>query len=158
MQSRGLEIVVGLFLCLGIAAVFVLTMRVSNLAATGPENGYTVTASFTNIGGLKVGAPVDLAGVRIGRVTGVKIDLQTYEAVVSMSIQSGYAIPDDSDAAIFTAGLLGEQYIGIGPGASDRYLGDGDRFKLTQSAVILENLIGQLLYSLAAGDDEAAAP
>lgn len=148
MQSRGLEIVVGFFVCLGIAAVFVLTMRVSNLADTGPQNGYTVTAAFTNIGGLQTGAPVDMAGVRVGRVTGIRIDQQTYEAVVSMNLDPSYNIPTDSDASILTSGLLGEQYIGLGPGASDKYLEQGDRIKLTQSAIILENVIGQVLYSL----------
>lgn len=148
MQSRGLEIVVGLFICLGIAAVFLLTFRVSNFADAGSMEGYTVTASFTNIGGLGKGAPVNMAGVRIGRVTGIRVDERTYEAVVSMKIGSQYEIPRDSDAAIQTSGLLGSQYIGVGPGASDKYLEDGDSFQITQSAIILEDIIGQVLYSL----------
>jgi len=149
MQSRALEILVGFFICLGVAAVFILTMRVSNLERVAGLDGYTVTASFTNIGGLRVGAPVDLAGVRIGRVTNIQIDQRTYKALVSIRIRSGYKIPKDSDARILTAGLLGEQYIGIGAGASEDYLETGDTFMMTQSAVILEELIGQFMTQMA---------
>lgn len=148
MQSRGLEIVVGFFVCLGVAAVFILTMRVSDLSNTRGFESYTVTAAFANVGGLKVGAPVQLAGVRIGRVANIRIDETTYEAVVSMHIGQRYELPRDSDAQILTAGLLGEQYIGIGPGAAPENLADGDRIKITQGAVILEELIGQFLYQM----------
>lgn len=148
MKSRGLEIIVGFFVCLGVAAVFILTMRVSDLSDTRGIEGYTVTAAFSNVGGLKVGAPVQLAGVRIGRVDSIRIDEITYEAVVSMHIGKQYELPSDSDAQILTAGLLGEQYIGIGPGASTKNLADGDRIKITQGAVILEELIGQFLYQM----------
>lgn len=153
MQSRGLEIVVGLFICLGIAAVFILTMRVSDLSDTGRVEGYTVTAAFSNVGGLKVGAPVQLAGVRVGRVSGIRIDETTYEAVVSMRIGRQYELPRDSDAQVLTAGLLGEQYIGIRPGAATENLTDGDEIKITQGAVILEDLIGQFLYRMGGQDD-----
>lgn len=148
MQSRGLEIVVGFFVCLGIAAIFILTMRVSNLADVSVDQGYQVTAQFTNVGGLKVGSRVNLAGVRIGRVSNIEIDQQTYDAKVTLNIDNKYKIPKDSDASILTAGLLGEQYIGIGPGASDTFLKQGDKVTLTQSAIILEQVIGQVLYSL----------
>lgn len=156
MQSRGLEIVVGFFVCLGIAAVFILTMRVSDLADVRVGEGYQVTAQFTNIGGLKIGSQVNLAGVRIGRVANIQIDPQTYEAKVSLNINKQYKIPEDSDASILTAGLLGEQYIGIGPGASDKYLKQGDKIILTQSAVILEQVIGQVLYSLTSDKKEGS--
>lgn len=148
MQSRALEIVVGLFLCLGIAAIFLLTFRVSNFANAGPDQGYTVTAAFSNVGGLQAGAPVNLAGVRIGRVTGIKLNDKTYEAVVTMQIASQYKIPKGSSAAIQTSGLLGSQYIGITPGAMLKYMKAGDEFMITQSALILEDLIGQLVYSM----------
>ena len=150
MQSRGLEIVVGMFVCLGIAAIFILTLRVSNLADVSTGESYQVSAQFSNIGGLRAGAQVSLAGVRIGRVADIAVDQQTYEAKVSMNIDKQYKIPEDSDASILTAGLLGEQYIGLGPGASDDFLEQGDTIKITQSAVILEKIIGQVLFSLTA--------
>lgn len=151
MQSRGLEIVVGLFVCLGIAAIFLLTFRVSNFAMSGPEQGYTVTASFSNVGSLHVGAPVKMAGVQIGRVVGIRLNNQTYQAVVTMKIGAKYEIPVDSSASILTSGLLGAQYIGVTPGASRNYLQQGDSFMLTQGAIILEEIIGQVLYSLTSG-------
>lgn len=153
MQSRGLEIVVGLFLCLGIAAIFLLTFRVSNFTNAGPAQGYSVTAAFTNIGGLHVGAPVKMAGVQIGRVTGVRLNGQTYEAVVTMKLTSKYKLPMDSSASILTAGLLGAQYVGVTPGAMNKYLHDGDSFMLTQSAIILEHIISKLVYSMTSGGD-----
>ena len=148
MQSRAVELLVGLFVCLGIAAIFILTMRVSDLANTGDVEGYTVTAAFNDIGGLKVGAPVDLAGVRIGRVTDIKLNQTTYRAVATMRIQDQYKIPKDSDASILTSGLLGDQYVGVGPGGSTDNMKDGDKFIITQSAIVLENLIGQFMTSM----------
>lgn len=148
-QSRALEILVGLFVCLGVAAAFVLTLRVSNLSGgTGP--GYTVEARFQNIGGLRAGAPVTLAGYRIGRVQDISVDADYFEAVVKIEIDSSYNnIPADSNASILTAGLLGEQYIGLTPGGALESLAEGDEIKFTQSALILENIIGQFLFSQA---------
>lgn len=156
MQSRVVELLVGLFVCLGIAAIFVLTVRVSDLAHTASAEGYTVTAAFNNIGGLKVGAPVDLAGVRIGRVTDIKLNQSTYRAVATLRIRDQYRIPRDSDASILTSGLLGDQYIGVGPGGSTRNMKAGDQFIITQSAIVLENLIGQFMTRMAGDDDSSS--
>lgn len=152
MQSRAVELLVGFFVCLGIAAIFILTMRVSNLADTGDVQGYTVVAAFDNIGGLKVGAPVNMAGVRIGRVADITLNQQTYRAEASLRISDEYKLPEDSDASVLTSGLLGEQYVGVGPGGSMKNMQDGDEFIITQSAVVLENLIGQFMTSMGAGD------
>lgn len=150
-HTRILELIVGAFVILGVLAVFFLTLRVSNLAGQGDSaGGYAVQARFENIGGLKVGAPVKMAGVLVGRVTGIQIDPQSFEAVVSIEMGKRYDyIPDDSDASILTAGLLGEQYIGLSPGGSERSLQAGDTIKFTQSALILEKIIGQFLFSKA---------
>lgn len=148
MQSRAVELLVGLFVCLGIAAIFMLTLRVSDLANTSNVDGYTVTASFNDIGGLKVGAPVDLAGVRIGRVADITLNQTTFQADATIRINEQYKIPKDSDASILTSGLLGDQYVGIGPGGSPKNMQDGDEFVITQSAVVLENLIGQFMTSM----------
>lgn len=149
MSAKKLEFAVGLFVVLGIGAFFMLAMRVSDLTNIGNNGGYSLTAHFTNVGGLKVRAPVTLAGVRIGRVTGISIDPQTYEAVVSMTIDPLYnQLPVDSDASILTAGIVGEQYIGLEPGGAEDYLTDGSRVKLTQPALVLERLVGRFLTSL----------
>ncbi|MEE4377324.1 MAG: outer membrane lipid asymmetry maintenance protein MlaD [Candidatus Competibacteraceae bacterium] len=147
--TKTLELTVGLFAVLGLAAFFMLAMQVSNIRDLGDHQGYVVNAHFDNIGGLKVRAPVTLAGVRIGRVVGINIDKQTYEAVVSLSVDSNYRLPTDSSASILTSGLLGEQYIGLEPGGMDDYLQAGDRIKLTQSALVLEKLVGRLFTSMA---------
>lgn len=152
MNSRGVEIGVGLFVALGFAALLMLAMKVSNLAELYSGDGYEITARFDNIGGLKVRAPVTMAGVRIGRVSTIGFDDKTYEAVVTMAIEPTYSrIPSDSSASIFTAGLLGEQYIGLQPGAEEKFLQNGGIISLTQSAIVLEQVIGQFLYSKAAG-------
>lgn len=149
MQSRALEMLVGLFVCLGVAAVFVLTFRVASLDTVGgPEGTYKVSATFENIGGLKPGSAVTMAGVKVGRVQDIVIDPTTFEAVVSLELSNHYnAIPEDSNAKILTAGLLGEQYIGLEAGGADESLEEGSKIKLTQSALVLENLIGQFLSS-----------
>ena len=153
IQSKQTEILVGLFVAAGLAALFMLAMKVSNLGDFTDEKGYQVTTNFQNIGGLKPRSPVSMAGVRVGRVADIKLDPETYDAVVTLNIYSQYDnIPLDSSASIFTAGLLGEQYIGLQAGADDFYLADGDEITLTQPAVVLEQIIGQFLYSKAEGE------
>jgi len=153
IQSKQTEILVGLFVAAGLAALFMLAMKVSNLGDFTDEKGYQVTANFQNIGGLKPRSPVSMAGVRVGRVADIKLDPNTYDAVVTINVYPQYDnIPLDTSASIFTAGLLGEQYIGLQAGADDFYLADGDEITLTQPAVVLEQIIGQFLYSKAEGE------
>ena len=155
MQSKALELLVGLFFSLGVAAVFILTFRVASVSGVGDGAGYEITADFDNIGGLRPGAAVTLAGVRIGRVRDIVIDKTTFEARVRMRIGSSYDnIPKDSSASILTAGLLGEQYVGLVPGGEDASLADGDALKFTQSALVLENLIGQFVAGMASDKKE----
>ncbi len=149
-QSRTVQIWVGFFVALGLASLFILAMKVSNISALTEQEGYVLKANFENIGGLKVRSPVTMAGVVIGRVSSIDFNRETYEAVVSMTIDHYYDnIPEDTTASIFTAGLLGEQYIGLEAGGAENYLKEGEVFKLTQSAVVLEKLIGQFLVSKA---------
>jgi phospholipid/cholesterol/gamma-HCH transport system substrate-binding protein len=149
-NNRVLEIVVGLFVALGIAALFMLAMKVSNLSSFGNNEGYMLKARFENIGGLKVMSPVSVGGVRIGRVAAIDFDQQRYEAVVTMRINSDYnRLPEDTSASIFTAGLLGEQYVNLEPGAEETFLKGGDVIHLTQSALVMEQVIGQFLFSKA---------
>ena len=148
MESKRFEFWVGLFFALGIAALTMLALQVSNLSAFTGANGYQVIARFDNIGGLKARSPVTMAGVKIGKVSAISFDRETYEAVVTLTIALNYdLIPLDSSASIYTSGLLGEQYIGIDPGGDTAFLQDRDHIEITQSAVILEQLIGQFLYS-----------
>lgn len=149
-HSRVIQIWVGLFVAIGLASLFMLAMKVSNISALTDQDGYIIKANFENIGGLKVRSPVTMAGVVIGRVSSIGFDRNTYEAVVSMTIDPKYDnIPEDTSASIFTSGLLGEQYIGLEAGGSPDYMKEGDSFTLTQSAVVLEKLIGQFLVSKA---------
>jgi len=153
-KMRTMEITVGAFMAAGFVALFFLAMQVSNLSTVTESNGYSIQARFDNIGGLKVRSAVTMAGVRIGRVTGIAFDDTTYEAIVTMLIDSERkSIPDDTFAKIYTAGLLGEQYIGLDPGGSEEYLGDGGTIPLTQSALVLEEIIGQVLFSKAEEGD-----
>lgn len=153
MQKRKIEIAVGVFVVFGLAALVMLAVKVSNLAAVSEENGYVIKARFSNIGGLKVRAPVLVAGVRIGKVAEVTLDSQTYEAVVVMDVSSKYKnLPKDTSASIFTAGLLGEQYVGLDPGGDTAFLKNGDEIKLTQAAFVMEQVLGQFLFSKASGD------
>ncbi|MBD3635289.1 MAG: outer membrane lipid asymmetry maintenance protein MlaD [Methylophaga sp.] len=154
MQNKSTEIIVGMFVAVGIAALFMLAMKVSNLGDFTDEAGYQVTAEFENIGGLKVRAPVTMAGVRVGRVASINLDPMTYNAEVTINMYSQFDnIPYDTSASIYTAGLLGEQYIGLVAGAEEEFLQDGDVIDLTQPALVLEQVIGQFLYSKAEGDE-----
>jgi len=147
-RTPTIEILVGAFVAAGLVALLFLAVKVSNLGAAGGGEGYRVTALFDNVGSLKVRAPVSMAGVRIGRVENIRFDPEALQALVTMQIDGEIdRIPDDTLASIFTAGLLGEQYVGLDPGGSESYLRDGDRIGLTQSALVLEQMIGQLLFS-----------
>ena len=149
-KTRIIEIAVGFFMACGMAALFVLAMKVSNIASLGSDNGYALTAHFDNIGGLKVRSPVTIGGVRIGRVSSIGFDQQTYQAVVTLNIEDHYQrLPVDSSASIYTAGLLGEQYISLEPGGAEDYFKNGDSIKLTQSALVMEQLIGRFLFQKA---------
>ena len=154
MERTTLDFWVGLFVMAGIAALLFLGLKVGNLGAFDTSTTYSVHALFGNIGGLKVRAPVKSSGVVVGRVREIHFDNQTFEAVVTMSIDSKYQFPRDTSAKILTSGLLGEQFIGISAGGDMVNLKDGDSLKITQSAVVLENLISQFLYSKAAEGGE----
>lgn len=155
--TRAIELGTGMFVLLGFAALFFLVTQITNREIGFGDTGYRLTAGFEQIGGLKAGAPVSMAGVTIGRVESISYDFNEYRAVVVLRIEGRYdRIPEDSDAAIFTAGLLGGQYVGIAPGGSETFLKDGDQIQFTQSAVVLENLISKFLFSKA-GEQGAAA-
>jgi phospholipid/cholesterol/gamma-HCH transport system substrate-binding protein len=144
---------VGVFVAAGIAALFMLAMKVSNLATYGGDEGYIISASFDNIGGLKIRSLVSASGVRVGQVTGIEYDSDGYEARVTMSIDPQYdKFPIDTAASIMTSGLLGEQYVGLQPGAEEEYLKAGSEIELTQSALVLEQIVGQFLYSMTEED------
>ena len=149
-KQHSIEVLVGAFMALGFIALFFLAMSVSNLGSSPAADGYRLTARFANAGSLKARAPVNMAGVRIGRVEAIRFDKDTYEAVVTLRIDKGVdTIPDDTFANIFTAGLLGEQYVGLEPGGSQDYLREGGEITQTQSALILEQMIGQFLFKKA---------
>jgi len=144
------DTLVGLFVAAGIAGLFFLALQVSNLSSFSAKESYTIKANFENSGGLKVRSPVSLAGVKIGQVSAIGLDPQTYQSVVTMSIDSTYKnLPDDTTASIFTAGLLGEQYVSLEPGGSDVFLKNNDKLDITQPAIILEKAIGQFLFKAA---------
>ena len=150
MQKSRYDLWVGLFVLIGAAALLFLALKAGNLLSISFEDTYTVTARFDNIGGLKARAAVKSAGVVVGRVSSITFDDKSYQASVQLELQKRFAFPKDSSAKILTAGLLGEQYIGLEPGAEEKNLLAGDRIAQTQSAVVLENLISQFLYSKAA--------
>lgn len=153
IQSKTLETTVGLFVVGGLAALFLLAMRVSNMGTFAEKGGYVIKARFENVGGLKVRSPVKMAGVPLGRVVAIRFDDETYEAVVEMAIQPRHRrLPADTTASILTSGLLGEQYVGLDPGGEDKFLKNGEEIKITQSSLVLEKLIGQFLFSKASGE------
>jgi phospholipid/cholesterol/gamma-HCH transport system substrate-binding protein len=150
MQRSKNDVWVGLFVLLGAAAILFLALKSANLLTLNFQSNYTVSGRFDNIGGLKRQAAVKSAGVVVGRVENVTFDDKTFQATVTMNIESRYQFPKDSSLKILTSGLLGEQYIGIEAGAEADNLANGDRIQATQSAVVLENLISQFLYNKAA--------
>jgi len=156
MGRKGVETLVGLFVLLGILAILFLALRAANLGNFVVGKTYEVTASFDNIGGLKVRSPVKSAGVTVGRVKSIVLDTKTYQGAVTMELEQNMLFPSDTSAKILTSGLLGDQFIGLVPGGSDKNLEAGSVIKLTQSAVLLENLIGQFLYNKAADPPETA--
>ena len=150
MNKKSIEVLVGLFVVLGGLAMVFLALKAANLGSFGGGDTYSVQARFDNIGGLKVRAPVRSAGVTVGRVSKVALDAKTYQGVVTLDVDRGFVFPKDSSAKILTAGLLGDQYIGIEPGADEKNLEPGATITQTQSAIVLENLIGQFLFNKAA--------
>ncbi len=152
MNSRAIEIMVGIFMLLFLAAMFLLSMKVSNLTSLTGTKGYTLVAKFENVGGLKERASVAASGVRVGEVTAIEYNPGTFEASVTLMIDERYnEFPMDTTASIYTAGLLGEQYIGLDPGAEEELLKNSDEITLTQSAMVLERLIGQVLFNRSGG-------
>jgi phospholipid/cholesterol/gamma-HCH transport system substrate-binding protein len=149
MNKTVLDLWVGLFVIAGIAALLFLALKVGSTSAIKTADSYEVVARFDNIGGLKPRAPVKSAGVVVGRVADIRFDNETYEAAVTLRLDKRYAFPKDTTAAIMTSGLLGEQYIGLEAGGDSQTLKDQDRILITQSAVVLENLIGQFIYGKA---------
>ena len=150
MQRSKVDVWVGLFVLIGVAAILFLALQSANLLSLSFEKTYRVSAQFDNAGGLKPKAAVKSAGVVVGRVEQIGFDDKTFQARVVLALESRYAFPKDSSLKILTSGLLGEQYVGITPGADDKNLAQGDVIRDTQSAVVLENLIGQFLYNKAA--------
>ncbi|WP_179958405.1 outer membrane lipid asymmetry maintenance protein MlaD [Chitinimonas arctica] len=150
MNRRVYDFWVGVFVMLGLASLAFLALRVSNVSNGGSKATYRVTAAFDNIGGLKARAPIKSAGVLVGRVAGISLDPVTYRAMVALDIEQGYHFSRDSSAEILTSGILGDQYIGVEPGADETMLKNGDRITLTSSAVVLEKLISQFMFSKAA--------
>ncbi|PMS22308.1 outer membrane lipid asymmetry maintenance protein MlaD [Trinickia soli] len=161
MKKTVLDFWVGLFVLLGLVAVLFLALKVGNMSSLSFQATYPVKLKFDNIGGLKVRAAVKSAGVVVGRVSAIGFDTNTYQALVTIDIDKQYPFPKDTSAKILTSGLLGEQYIGLEPGGDTDMLKAGDTISMTQSAIVLENLIGQFLYSKAAdagGAKAAPAP
>ncbi len=154
-QTRTIEIGTGLFALLGMGALFFLTTQTTGRNDFSVSETYEVAARFDNIGSLKIRAPVSISGVTIGRVIDIQFDSESLEAVVTFVVESQFdQIPDDSDASILTAGLLGSQYVGLQAGGSEFYLEDGSEILFTQSAIVLENIIGKFLIGGRPGDDE----
>jgi len=147
MHSSTQDTFVGLFVAAGIAALFFMAMQISNLGTFNKAETYTITAAFENSGGLKVKSPVVVGGVRVGRVTAINLDQKKFQSIVAMSIELQYnQLPEDTTASIFTAGLLGEQYVSLEPGGMDDVLVENSEIEITQSALVLEEIIGQFLF------------
>ena len=156
MNRSTIDLWVGIFVVLGIGALLFLALKVGNLATFSSSQAYNVQARFANIGGLKIRAPIKSAGVVVGRVADIRFDNESYEALVSMNLDYHYQFPRDTTAKILTSGILGEQYVGLEAGGDGVMLKEGDRIRLTQSAVVLENLISQFLFNKAAEGKEPA--
>jgi phospholipid/cholesterol/gamma-HCH transport system substrate-binding protein len=150
MTKRQSETLVGLFVLVGLLAIVFLALKAANLVSFSFDSTYALQARFDNVGGLKVQAPVKSAGVTVGRIASISFDNKTFQGLVTMNIDRQYSFPVDSSAKILTAGILGDNYLGIDPGGDDKNLQPGDTIKMVQSAVVLENLIGQFLYNKAA--------
>jgi phospholipid/cholesterol/gamma-HCH transport system substrate-binding protein len=156
MNKKGTELLVGFFVLLGAAALVFLALKAANLSSFSGGETYTLTAKFDNIGGLKARSPVRSAGVTVGRVASIALDPKTYQGVVTLDMQKAVLFPADSSARILTSGLLGDQYVGLEAGGSEKNFAAGDTIKQTQSAIVLESLISQFLFSKAA--DSGATP
>jgi phospholipid/cholesterol/gamma-HCH transport system substrate-binding protein len=156
MNRSTIDLWVGIFVVAGFLGLIFLALRVGNLASFSTGETYRVQATFLNIGGLKVRAPVKSAGVVVGRIADIRFDSEAYRAVVEMDIEQKYRFPRDTTAKILTSGILGEQYIGLEAGGDEKMLAGGDRLRLTQDAVVLENLISQFLFNKAAEGKDAA--
>ena len=157
-SSRAIDVSTGLFVLLGFAAIMFLVTQITNREYSWRDESYRLHARFENVGGLKAGAPVSMAGVTIGRVESIGYDMDLFKAIVTLRIDAHYdRIPNDSDAAIYTAGLLGGQYVGLTPGNSEDAYRDGDDIEFVQDAIVLEKLISKYLFSQA-GKDKASAP
>ena len=154
MHRKSVDVWVGLFVLLGLAALLFLALKAGNMSTLSFAKTYAITGKFDNIGGLKPQAPVKAAGVVVGRVGNIKFDDKTYQALVTLELEAGYKFPKDSSLKILTAGLLGEQYIGIEAGGDTNNLVNGDKIASTQSATVLEDLINQFIYSKAAEGKE----
>lgn len=157
MERTTIDLWVGIFVALGVAALLGLAMKVGNLTTSNLGETYNVSANFENIGGLKARAPVKSAGVVVGRVADISFDAATFEAVVSLNVDKRYSFPKDTFANIYTAGLLGEQYIGLEAGGDEIKLKNGDKITQTQDAVILEKMISQFLYNKASEETKPSA-
>jgi len=158
MSKKGIETLVGVFVLLGIFGLLFLALKAANLGTFSTGDTYTLIAKFDNIGGLKVRAPVRSAGVTVGRVASITLDPKTYQGVVRLDMERHVQFPSDSSARILTSGLLGDQYVGLEAGAEEKSFVAGDTIKSTQSAVVLESLISQFLFSKAADAGSTAAP
>jgi phospholipid/cholesterol/gamma-HCH transport system substrate-binding protein len=158
MGKKSIEVLVGLFVLLGFAGLVFLALKAANLGNFSTGDTYPLFAKFDNIGGLKVRAPVRSAGVTVGRVASITLDTKTYQGLVRLDMEHQVQFPSDTSARILTSGLLGDQYIGLEPGAQEKFFAPGDTITQTQSAIVLESLISQFLFNKAADSGAAPAP